>query len=87
MKLEGKMVYILAKLDPRLYRKYIRNKVKRTLMYVELKKDLSGTLQAALLFWKNLTSSLEEWDFEVNPYDWCVAKKHSVGNNLPWYGM
>ena len=29
-------------------------------MYVELKKDLYDNLQAALLLWKNLTTSLQE---------------------------
>ena len=38
-----------------------------------LKKSLYGTLQAALLFWGNLTSILQEWGFEINPYDWCTA--------------
>ena len=32
-------------------------------------------LQASLLFWRNLTSSLQEWGFKINPYDWCVANK------------
>ena len=42
---------------------------------MELNKALYNTLQAALLFWRNLTSSLQEWGFEINPYDWCVANK------------
>ena len=32
-------------------------------------------MQAAILFWKNLTGSLQEWGFTINPYDWCVANK------------
>jgi hypothetical protein len=44
-------------------------------LYVELKKALYGTLKAALLFWKKLTVQLKEWEFEVNPYDWCVVNK------------
>ena len=44
-------------------------------MYVKLKKALYGTLQAALLFWKNLTTTLIEWGFTINPYDWYVANK------------
>ena len=38
-------------------------------------KSLYGTLQAELLFWINLTSSLQEWGFKINPYNWCVANK------------
>jgi hypothetical protein len=41
-------------------------------IYVKLLKALYGTLQAALLFWQDLTSNLESWEFTVNPYDPCV---------------
>ena len=58
-----------------------------TVLYVELKKSLYGTLQAALLFWRNLTSSLQEWGFEINPYNWCVANKTVDGKQMTvvWY--
>ena len=39
-------------------------------------------LQAALLFWKNLASSLQEWGFEINPYGWCVANKTVDGKQM-----
>jgi hypothetical protein len=44
-------------------------------MYVKLKKALCGTLQAAMLFWKDLLAKLVSWGYEINPYDWCVANK------------
>jgi hypothetical protein len=44
-------------------------------MYVQLKKAPYGTLQASLLFWKDLLGNLRKWGFEINPYDWCVANK------------
>jgi hypothetical protein len=47
----------------------------KSVLYVELKKALYGTMQAALLFWKLLTSKLVAMGFEINPYDWCVANK------------
>ena len=47
-----------------------------------VKKALYGTLQAALQFWRNLTSSLEEWGIEINPYNWWVAKKKVSGKQL-----
>jgi hypothetical protein len=40
-----------------------------------LTKALYGTLQAALLFWQNLSTELLKWGFEINPYDFCVANK------------
>ena len=42
---------------------------------MEREKALNGTLQAALLFSRNLTSSLQEWEFKINPYDWCITNK------------
>jgi hypothetical protein len=75
MVLEGTMAELLVKLDPKLYRKYIQIKKGKPIMYVQLKKALYGTLQASLLFWKDLSGKLRKWGFEVNPYDWCVANK------------
>ncbi len=45
------------------------------IVYVKLWKALYGTLQAALLFWKDLSGQLEQWEFVLNPYDDCVANK------------
>ena len=59
-KMEGKMVYILTKLDPKLYHKYSTTEKVRPVLYVEFKKALYSTIQAALLLWRNLTSSLQE---------------------------
>ena len=39
-------------------------------------RALYGTLQAAVLFWINLSTFLtEELGFELNPYDPCMANK------------
>ena len=73
--LEGTMAEQLIKMDPIMYRKYVRNKRGKTVLYVELLKTLYGTLRAALLFWKLLSKKLVEWGFEINPYDCCVANK------------
>lgn len=82
MKLEGKMVDILAKLNPAHYTKYARVINGKKMMYVKLKKALYSTLQAALLFWKSLMNFLIDWGFVVNPYDWCVANKMVNGKQL-----
>jgi hypothetical protein len=79
MKLEGKMAELLVKLDPKLYRKYVQTHHGKQVLYGELKKALYGTLKAALLFWKKLSAQLNEWGFEINPYDWCVANKMMIG--------
>jgi hypothetical protein len=75
MRLEGTMAKLLVKLDQKLYRKYIQIVNGKKVLYVELKKALYGTMRAALLFWKLLTSKLVAMGFETNPYDWCVANK------------
>jgi hypothetical protein len=48
---------------------------KPVMIYVKLEKALYGTLQASLLFWKNLSGYLIEQGFALNPYDECVANK------------
>jgi len=45
------------------------------MLYVQLKKDLYGTLQAALLFWKLLSNTLQEWGFKINDYERCISNK------------
>jgi hypothetical protein len=75
VKFEGEIAEMLVKLDPKLYRKYVKDENGKTVLYVELLKALYGTLKAALLFWKLLSKKLVLWGFEINPYDWCVANK------------
>ena len=70
------MAELLARVDPSKYCKYMCEENGKKVMYVELQKALYGTLQAALLFWKDLTHFLTtELGFVVNPYDSCVVNK------------
>ena len=59
----------------------------KAMMYVQLKKALYGTLQSAILFWKLLSSTLQEWGFKINDYDRCIAKKTINGTQctIIWY--
>jgi len=76
MLLEGTVTEIIIKLDPTTYKKHMwYNKHGKAMLYVQLKKALYGTLQAALLFWKLLSETLQEWGFTLNPYDKCIANK------------
>ena len=79
LKMQGQMAELLVKLDPKLYRKHVQTEGGKTVLYVELRKALYGTLRAALLFWKKLTEKLKSWGFIINPYDWCVANKDING--------
>ena len=82
MKLEGEMVEILSKLYPTIYIKYKTTKKGKLVMYVKLKKALYGMIKAAMLFLKNLSKRLINWEFEINPYEWCAANKEVNGTQL-----
>ena len=64
-----------GKIDPKTYNEYLYINNGNPTMYMKLKKALYGTLQAAMLFWKDLTKTLMDWGFIVNPYDRCVPNK------------
>jgi hypothetical protein len=74
--LEGPLASLLAKVDPNLYEKCLEcDKKGKPIMCVKLKKALYGTLQAAMLFLKDLLAKLVLRGCEINPCDWCVANK------------
>jgi hypothetical protein len=75
VKFEGEIAKMLVQMDPKLYRKFVKDGRGKAVLYVELLKALYGTLRAALLFWKLLSSKLVLWGFKISPYDWCVANK------------
>jgi hypothetical protein len=75
MQIDGPMAKLLVDIDPDLYEPYLTEENGKPVIYVKLKKALYGTLQAALLFWRNLSGFLMEHGFELNPYDECVANK------------
>ena len=52
------------------------------MLYVRLSKALYGLLQSALLFYQKLRGELEDYGFEVNPYDPSVAKKIINGSQM-----
>ncbi len=75
MKLEGVMAEAILKIDLKMYTKFVAKENGKDVIYVILTKALYGTLQAALLFWQNLSTELKRWGFITNPYDFCVANK------------
>ena len=75
LKLEGEIAELLVKADPS-YGELMTKERGKSVIYTELSKALYGTLQAALLFWKDMSKFLvDELGFVVNPYDWCVLNK------------
>ena len=83
MLLEEKLAELMVQVDPKLYQKYITTSKKgEAMLYVRLSKALYGLLQSALLFYKKLRGELENYGFEVNPYDPCVANKIVNGSQM-----
>ena len=85
--LDGRMAELLAKISPETYQEYVHQKRGQSLIYCKLNVALYGTLKAALLFWKKLSTSLKMRGFTINPYDWCVANKDINGKQctIVWH--
>jgi hypothetical protein len=76
VQIKGTMAELLAQIDPKLYRKYIITRPNRKkVLYAETLKAMYDTLNAALLFWTKLSTSLAKMGFIVNPYDCCVMNE------------
>ena len=87
LKLEGEIAELLVKVDPS-YGKFMTKEQGKSVIYTELSKALYRTLQAALLFWKDMSKFLvEELGFVVNPYDSCVVNKTINGKQctIGWH--
>ena len=87
LKLEGEIAELLVKVDPS-YGEFMTKERGKLVIYTELNKALYGTLQAALLFLKDMSKFLvEELGFIVNPYDWCVVNKTINGKQctIGWH--
>jgi Reverse transcriptase (RNA-dependent DNA polymerase) len=78
----GKMVELLLEIDENMYKPYVTLEKGEKVMYVELLKALYGTIRAARLFWEKLSKKLQEWGFQCNQYDSCVANKTVNGKQL-----
>lgn len=76
VKFEGKIAQLLLKVNPSLYKKYRVYHDHKPVIYVKLNKALYGTLQAAMLFWRELSTFIvDTLGFTLNPVDNCVANK------------
>lgn len=75
VRLAGKMVELLLKIDRELYEPYLVCERSKPVLYVQLLKALYGTIRAARLFWERLSAQLVEWGFAPNAYDSCVVHK------------
>ena len=81
MKIRGVLVDILCEIDP-AYIPYVVQEGKSKVLYVQVLKALYGMLVSAMLFYRKLRADLENYGFEINPYDPCVANKMVNGKQL-----
>ena len=65
--LNGQMAELLAKIAPEAYQDYIHQQQGQVYIYCCVNVAISGTLKAALLFWKKLSCSLEQRDYVIHP--------------------
>ena len=76
---DQQMAVQMARINPKYAKDMVEEKGQKVL-YGKAHKALYGTLNASLLFWKDLAGIIGEWKFGddndgfiLNPYDTCVA--------------
>ena len=70
----------MTQLYPYRYDKYITYEKGTPDISLRFKKSLYGTLQAALLYYKDLTVTLKYWGFELNTYELFFANRNIGGS-------
>ena len=79
IRLDDPLVDLLIKVGPS-YQSFVCHERGQCVIYTCLNKALYGTLQAAMLFWKELAKFVTtDLGFTINPYDSCVANKITDG--------
>ena len=82
------MVNKIFEINYELYAQYVVEEKGLWFMYVELLKELYGTLRAVRLFWEQPRSKLiNKCKFIPNKYDSCIVSKCVSGKDLRvmWY--
>ena len=82
LRITGAVALLLVESDPERWQKHLRRERGRPVVYVECKKAIYGTLSAAILAYRKLTSHFEDWGFEMNPYEPCVWNKMINGKQM-----
>jgi hypothetical protein len=82
MQMNGTLTKLMAKTDPKLYRKYLVDKKGEKVLYLHLQKAFYGMMKSALLVYQKLVSEFKSMGFVVNPYDPCIANMIVDGHQL-----
>ena len=66
LRIDGILAMLLVKIDRKHWKKHLKYRGKNSVIYVKCDKASSGTVTAALLFYKKLVGHLMDWGFEMN---------------------
>jgi hypothetical protein len=80
--MNGTLAKLMAKTDPKLYRKCLLDKKGKKVLYLRLQKALYSMMKTVLLFYRKLVSEHKSMGFVINPYDPCIANKIVDGHQL-----
>ena len=83
VRIRGPLVDVLVSIAPDVYGRYVStNKKGQKVLIVECLNAVSGTMVAALLYYKKFVKSLTKHGYKLNPYDGCVANKTVKGKQM-----
>ena len=87
VRLHGPAVEALLNINGAKYKDFVTKEKGVKVIYVQLLKAMYGTITAPLLCYNIFADSLIKMDFEINPYDLCVANKMVDGSQMTicWY--
>ena len=60
----------------------MRNKQGEPVLHIKVQRAIYGMLKSALLFYKKQQHDLEEYGFQINPYDHRAANKQIDGHQM-----
>ena len=75
MLLNGTIMQLIIKLGLTIYRNTNVKTKRETYVPCQAEKIPIWYIKTALLFWKLLSRTLQEWGFKINYYDHCVTKR------------
>lgn len=88
LKFTGMSVDIMCNMAKK-YKAFVTLEKGKRVLYVQLLKALYGCVQSALMCYQLFTGgTLQEMDFELNPYDPCMANKMIIDQKqctIVWY--
>ena len=69
------------------YNQHVRYESEKKGLYLLVLRSIYGWIDSEFLWYKILSTKFEGLDFEINPYDRCVAKKIIEGTKctMAWY--